>query len=58
MSEDKHQEKNQEEKLPHESYDEFCRRLGIKRIKQKGGQEFVPYRGPRKLAKEPPEGLT
>ena len=29
-------------KKPRESTDEFCKRLGIKRITQKGGVEFVP----------------
>jgi hypothetical protein len=48
MSEDNHQEKNQEKKLPRESTDEFCKRLGIRIVNEKGGVEFVPYRGSQK----------
>jgi hypothetical protein len=46
MSEDNHQKKNEE--LPRESIDEFCKRLGIRIVNEKGGMEFVPYRGPTK----------
>ena len=44
MSEDNHQEK----KLPRESTDEFYKRLGIRIVNEKGGVEFVPYRGSQK----------
>jgi hypothetical protein len=52
MSED---EKNQEKKLPRESFEEFCKRLGIRIVNEKGGMEFVPYRGPQKAARPVPE---
>lgn len=47
MSEDNHQEKN-EKKQQRESFEAWCRRLGIKLIREKGGMEFSPYHGPRK----------
>jgi len=34
-----------------ESSDEFCKRLGIRIVNEKGGMEFVPYRGPQKAIK-------
>jgi hypothetical protein len=40
MSNEKHQKKVQRE-----STDEFYKRLGIRIVKEKGGMEFVPYRG-------------
>jgi hypothetical protein len=46
MSEDN--QKNQEKKLPRESFDEFCKRLGIRIVNEPGGVEFSPYRGPQK----------
>jgi len=42
----KHQKKAQRE-----SIDKFCKRLGIRIVNEKGGTEFVPYRGPQKAAK-------
>jgi hypothetical protein len=51
MSDDNHQEKTQEktqEKKPRESTEEFCTRLGIKRIREQRGMEFCPWHGPRK----------
>lgn len=50
-------EDNQEEKQQRESVEQFCKRLGIRINKRSGGQEFSPYHGLRKVAKEPPEGL-
>jgi hypothetical protein len=47
MSEDK---KN-EVKKPRETSDEFCKRVGIRTVNEKGGVEFAPYHGPRKSAK-------
>jgi hypothetical protein len=55
MSEDNHQEKNQEKELPRESFDEFCRRLGIRIVNEPGGVEFSPCRGPQKAIKPVPE---
>jgi hypothetical protein len=43
MSEDNHQEKNQEKNLPRESLEEFSKRVGLKYVREKGGQEFTPY---------------
>ena len=38
---------------PPESFEEFCRRLGIKLVRgEKGGMEFVPWHGPQQAAKE------
>src|SRR6516164_1886894 len=39
MSEDKHQEKNEE--LPRESLEEFSKRVGLKRIKEQGAWSSV-----------------
>jgi len=38
----KPQEKNQEKKSRRESTEEFCKRLGIKLVREKGGMQFVP----------------
>jgi hypothetical protein len=35
----------QKEKKRQESFEEFCKRLGIRIVNEKGGVEFVPYRG-------------
>jgi hypothetical protein len=43
MNNGKHQKKAQRE-----SSDEFCKRLGIRIVNEKGGVEFVPYRGSQK----------
>jgi hypothetical protein len=52
------EDKNQEKKPPRESFEEFCKRLGIKLVRgEKGGQEFSRYRGPQKAAKPVPEQL-
>jgi hypothetical protein len=51
MSEDNHQEKNEE--LPRESIEEFCKRLGIRMNKRSGGQEFSPYHGSHHFTKKP-----
>jgi hypothetical protein len=54
MSEDKHQEKNQEKNLPRESFEEFCKRVGIKYIKEgKGGIQLGAYPGGNLLPKKP-----
>ena len=36
-----------------ETTDEFCKRLGIKQIKQKGGVELTPYHGGHHSTKKP-----
>ena len=41
----------QQKKAQRESNDEFCQRLGIRIVNEKGGMEFVPYRGPQKASK-------
>jgi hypothetical protein len=33
------------------SSDEFCKRLGIRIVNEKGGMESVPYRGSQKASK-------
>jgi len=38
-----------------ESIDEFCKGLGIRIVNEKGGMEFVPYRGPQKAIEPVPE---
>jgi hypothetical protein len=48
------QQKNQEKKLPRESFEEFCKRLGIKLVRvEKGGQEFAPFHGGNLSHKKP-----
>jgi hypothetical protein len=38
---------------PRESSDEFCKRLGIRTVNEKGGVEFSPYHGGNLSAKKP-----
>jgi|SRR6516165_10349999 hypothetical protein len=52
MSEDNHQKNNQEKK-PRESFEAFCKRLGIKHNARQGGVEISPYRGGNLLGKKP-----
>jgi len=53
MSDDDHQERNQEKK-PRESIEEFCARLGVKLHRsEKGGVEFAPFHGGNLLHKRP-----
>ena len=46
MNNGKHQKKAQRE-----SSDEFCKRLGIRIVNEKGGMESVPDRGSQKASK-------
>ena len=41
---------------PRESSDEFCKRLGIRTVNEKGGVEFSPYHGGNLSAKKPTPG--
>jgi len=54
MSEGNQQEKNQEKKLPRKSADEFCKKLGIRIVNEKGGVELVPYSGSQKAKQAGP----
>jgi hypothetical protein len=42
--------KKNQDKKPHESLEEFGKRVGLKYIKETGGTEFAPYRGLQKAA--------
>jgi hypothetical protein len=46
MNKGKHQIKAQRE-----SIDKFCKWLAIRIVNEKGGMEFVPYRGSQKATK-------
>jgi hypothetical protein len=45
---------NHQNKAQRESIDEFCKRLGIRIVNEKGGVEFVPYRGSLKAKQSKP----
>jgi hypothetical protein len=53
MSDDNQNEKNQAKKR-RETSDEFCRRLGIRTVNEKGGVEFSPYHGGHLSGRKPP----
>jgi hypothetical protein len=46
------EEKN-EAKKPRETSDEFCKRLGIRTVNEKGGVEFSPYHCGHHFAEKP-----
>jgi hypothetical protein len=43
--------KNNHQEKRKESFEAFCRRLGIRIVNEKGGGEFVPSRCPQKASK-------
>jgi len=52
MNEEDQQEKNNDKK-PRETTEQFCKRLGIKLVREKGGVEFCPFTGGNLLHKRP-----